>query len=79
MATITIRNLDETTKDGLRMRAARNGRSMESEVRALLDAAVKSMPGHGLGSRIHRHFSEINEPIEVAHRVERARAADFAE
>lgn len=36
MASLTIRNLDEATKQGLRERAARNGRSMEDEARHLL-------------------------------------------
>ena len=36
MASITIRNLDDQTKQMLRERAARNGRSMEEEVRHLL-------------------------------------------
>jgi len=36
MASITIRNLDEKTKQALRERAARNGRSMEEEARLLL-------------------------------------------
>jgi len=36
MASITIRNLDEGTKQALRERAARNGRSMEEEARLLL-------------------------------------------
>ena len=40
MASITIRQLDDATKKRLRLRAARNGRSMEDEVRTLLrDAA----------------------------------------
>ncbi len=39
MASITIRSLDEATKQSLRERAARNGRSMEEEVRLLLRAA----------------------------------------
>jgi phosphopantothenoylcysteine decarboxylase/phosphopantothenate--cysteine ligase len=38
MASLTIRNLDETTKQALRERAARNGRSMEDEARHLLAA-----------------------------------------
>ena len=36
MATLTIRNLDENTKQALRERAARNGHSMEEEARLLL-------------------------------------------
>jgi len=40
MASITIRQLDESLKKRLRLRAARNGRSMEDEVRTLLRAAA---------------------------------------
>ncbi|PRD43306.1 bifunctional phosphopantothenoylcysteine decarboxylase/phosphopantothenate--cysteine ligase CoaBC [Phyllobacterium phragmitis] len=36
MASITIRNLDDEVKERLRLRAARNGRSMEEEARVLL-------------------------------------------
>ena len=39
MASITIRNLDETTKQALRERAAHNGHSMEEEARLLLGQA----------------------------------------
>lgn len=45
MATLTIRNLDESAKQALRERAARNGRSMEEEMRFILsglDAAPDS-------------------------------------
>ncbi len=79
MATLTIRNLDEATKEGLRLRAARNGRSMESEARALLDAAVTSMPGHGLGSRIHERYREVSDPPEFQRSPDVARAAHFGE
>ncbi len=41
MASITIRNLDEAIKQALRERAARNGRSMEEEVRHLLGTAAE--------------------------------------
>lgn len=40
VASITIRNLDEDVKQGLRMRAAGNGRSMEEEARLILREAV---------------------------------------
>ena len=39
MASITIRNLDETAKQALRERAAKNGHSMEEEARLLLSAS----------------------------------------
>lgn len=37
MATLTVRNVDEEVKQGARLAGARNGRSMEAEIRALLD------------------------------------------
>ncbi len=40
MASITIRQLEETTKRKLRLRAAQHGRSMEKEAREILKAAV---------------------------------------
>lgn len=40
MASIVIRNLDETTKRKLKIRAAINGRSMEQEVREILQSAL---------------------------------------
>lgn len=40
MATLTIRDLDDQTKDRLRVRAARRRRSMEEEVRQILREAV---------------------------------------
>jgi plasmid stability protein len=40
MASITIRQLEETTKRKLRLRAARHGRSMEQEAREILKTAV---------------------------------------
>ena len=44
MASITIRNLDDDVKTGLRIRAAGNGRSMEEEVRLILREAVSGEP-----------------------------------
>jgi plasmid stability protein len=48
MATITIRQLDETTKKRLRMRAANHGRSMEEEAREILKSAVAARPARAL-------------------------------
>lgn len=57
MASITIRNLDEGTKRRLRIRAQRNGRSMEEEVRTILDRAMRPASGEkGLGTAIHQMF-----------------------
>jgi antitoxin FitA len=40
MASLTIRRLEERTKQRLRVRASRNGRSMEEEARQILKAAL---------------------------------------
>ena len=42
MATLTIRGLDDDSRDRLRLRAATHGRSMESEARSILAEAVSS-------------------------------------
>lgn len=45
MASLTIRKLDDAIRDELRLRAARNGRSVEDEVRVILrDAALDHRP-----------------------------------
>ena len=48
MASITIRNLDDDVKTRLRVRAAKNHRSMEEEARIILRDAVT---GHSHGPR----------------------------
>lgn len=40
MPTVTVRNLDPEVQRRLRLRAARNGRSVEAEARAILTEAV---------------------------------------
>ena len=63
MATLTIRNLDESTKAQLRIQAARHGRSMEEEARTILRSAIEARQpvsgGKGLGSRIQEHFAQL--------------------
>jgi phosphopantothenoylcysteine decarboxylase/phosphopantothenate--cysteine ligase len=44
MASLTVRQLDDKLKRQLRLRAARNGRSVEDEVRTILRAAAEGEP-----------------------------------
>jgi phosphopantothenoylcysteine decarboxylase/phosphopantothenate--cysteine ligase len=44
MASLTIRKLDETVKVYLRLRSARNGRSVEEEVRVILGDLIQGRP-----------------------------------
>ncbi|MXX86421.1 MAG: plasmid stabilization protein [Acidobacteria bacterium] len=61
MASLSIRNLDETTKKRLRVRAAENGRSMEEEARAILRSTLtaNSDPSESFGAAVRR----IVEPL----------------
>lgn len=60
MASLTIRNLEETLKASLRIRAAEHGRSMEEEARQILKKSlVRERPSGGLGARIARRFSAV--------------------
>ena len=58
MASITVRNLEESLKRRLRVRAAENGRSMEREAREILRAALDedAPPSANLGTAIHELF-----------------------
>jgi len=40
MAAVTVRNLSDQTHRALKLRAAKNGRSTEAEIRLILDAAI---------------------------------------
>jgi antitoxin FitA len=61
MASITIRKLPEITKRRLRLRAARNGRSMEQEARELLEQSLAKaeIEPENLGEAIHRRFAAL--------------------
>ncbi|MGY6554571.1 MAG: FitA-like ribbon-helix-helix domain-containing protein [Wenzhouxiangella sp.] len=50
MAILTVRNLPDEVHRALRVRAAEHGRSMEAEVRAILEATVTPKGRVKLGS-----------------------------
>jgi len=60
MATLTIRNLPEETKLALKARAAKNDRSMEAEVREILQDVV-APPSKNLGQAWLEGAAEIRE------------------
>ena len=78
MATLTIRDLDEELRTRLRVRAARHGRSMEAEVRAILRDALTHQPADHLGSRVRQRFASIGGlELELPGREQPPRAADL--
>jgi plasmid stability protein len=58
MATLIIRNVDPAFKERLRIRAARNGRSVAAELRIMLIAALGDEKEHDvdLAEAIRRRF-----------------------
>lgn len=52
MPAVTVRNLPEKTHRALKLRAARNGRSTEAEIRRILEDAVTTNTAAGLGSQL---------------------------
>ncbi|HWH88991.1 MAG TPA: plasmid stabilization protein [Pseudomonas sp.] len=81
MASITIRNLDETLKEQLRITAAHNGHSMEEEARLILGRALTKVDrAGGLGSRIHQRFrAEGGVDLELPARAEKPVGVGFSE
>ena len=52
MGSLNVRNLPDETHQALRVQAARHGRSMEAEVRAILNHALNPARKLGLGSML---------------------------
>lgn len=79
MASLTIRNLDDGVKRGLRIRAAERGHSMEEEAREILRQAVRSEPPVGdLGRTIHRRFAALGGvELDLPERSTGRNAPDF--
>jgi len=61
MASITIRNLDDTVKRKLRLRAAQRNRSMEDEARDILRTALAQQPAQvgNLADAIRRRVEPL--------------------
>lgn len=61
MATLTIRNVDPTVKERLRLRAAGHGHSMEAELRAILGEILQpdQPPEPNLAEAIRRLFAPL--------------------
>ncbi len=81
MAAMSIRNLDDRVLERLRVRAARHGRSMEAEVRAILVDAVREPADElGLADAIMQRFGELGGvELDLPPRAARPRAAEFVD
>jgi plasmid stability protein len=79
VANLSVRDLDDDVKERLRVRAARNGRSMEAEIRAILAAAVSEPErSDGLFTELLDRFGELGGvELDLPARATAARAADL--
>lgn len=62
MGNLIIQNIDESVKNGLCLRAAKHGQSIEEEALQILRQALSprpSEPSKGLGTRIHQRFAAL--------------------
>lgn len=85
MTSVTIRNVPDEVHRAIRVRAAKHGRSIEAEMRDILEAAVKPQGRVKLGSllaEIGRQAKLTDEEFAVFENVRDrspARAASFDE
>ena len=79
LSALSIRNLDDEVKERLRVRAARHGRSMEAEVRAILTNAVtEPREAPSMFQVLMDRFGKLGGvELELPPRATRPRAADF--
>jgi len=70
MASLTIRNLDESLKSKLRIQSAQHNCSMEAEVRNILrQVLVTSVATSDFADRVHQRFAGLNiDPLPIPER-----------
>ena len=79
MPSLNVRNLPDATHRALRIQAARHGRSMETEVSAILDEALNQWKTPGLGAMlaaIGRDFHGVDLDITCDTTPAKPAAAD---
>lgn len=81
MASMTIRNIDDTLKQRLRMRAATHGRSMEDEARDILRSALSAtdQPARNLADTFRARLAPVGGvDLELPTREPIRDAPDFS-
>ena len=81
VSAVSIRGLDDSVKEKLRLVAARNGRSMEAEIRAILtDAVAEEAPQNDLFSALVDRFAGLGGvELDLPARHTPPRAAELFE
>jgi plasmid stability protein len=79
MPTLTIRNVPEPTQQALKVRALKAHRSMEAEVRAILEATVRPESRPRLGTllaEIGRQAGGVD--LDISRSAESSEPVDFS-
>ncbi|MCX7327074.1 MAG: plasmid stabilization protein [Hyphomicrobiales bacterium] len=79
MAAVTIRNLSEETHRALKLRAAKNNRSAEAEMRKILEDAARPAQRLKLGTTLtemSRKIGLTNADVEALDQMRDARPAE---
>jgi plasmid stability protein len=79
MPAVTVRNLPAAVHRALKLRAARNARSTEAEIRVILEEAVSANTVVGLGSQLAalgRRFGGVE--LNITRDSRPAEPADFS-
>ena len=79
MALLTIRKLDDDVKARLRVRAAKNKRSMEAEVRAILKEVVTATPlkEENFAAWVRKRFKGLEVELDIPPRTYSRPPPDF--
>jgi plasmid stability protein len=77
MAVVTVRNLPDEVHRALRVRAAKNGRSTEAEIRTILEEAVKPKDRLKVGSELAAFGDKFSLDLQIAREQESTRIAEF--
>lgn len=79
MAVLTVRKVPDDVHEILRLRAVKNGRSTEAEVRAILTEVAKPEGRIRAGSAMHaiaRHCKVTDEDVKALRAVRETRPAE---
>lgn len=81
MKQITIRNVEDSVRLKLKMRAAAKGRSLEAELREIItQAASEGAPLQNVGRSIRERFKRIGGvELQIPHRGHDRTVPDFDE
>jgi plasmid stability protein len=81
MAILTVRNLEDSIKEKLRIVAAEHGQSMEEEVRQILKRAlINENRDKGLATQINQHFAKVGGvSLQLRNRSLPRSAPDFSD